>query len=242
EDQDTLVFDILFNENRFECNGKVVRKQGRKGYSSSIYTVWLDKKNYLPFKIYRKQGHHASIRRILKYEINKQSHIKINALGSIPDNFTIREFGRRSQLPELTGTIAPDFKLLSVSDNSISLSDYRGKVVLLEFTSIGCGPCHLAIPELRKLYDEYRNKGFEMLSIEAYLIYKMDAFQRHVDKNDIYYQFLIGNKEVTDAYQVMGVPYFIVIDQNGIIQVAKFGYTKKETIPKLKEVINDLNK
>jgi len=97
EDQDTLVFDILFKENRFEFNGKVVRKQGRKGYSSSIYTVWLDKKNYLPFKIYRKQGHHASIRRILKYEINKQSHIKINALESIPDNFTIREFGRGSQ-------------------------------------------------------------------------------------------------------------------------------------------------
>jgi len=146
------------------------------------------------------------------------------------------------KLPELTGTIAPDFKLLSVSDNSISLSDYRGKVVLLEFTSVGCGPCHFAIPELRKLYEEYRNKEFEMLSIEAYLINKKDALQRYIIKNDIDYPFLIGNKEVTDAYQVMGVPYFIVIDQNGTIREVKFGYIKKETIPKLKEVIIDLNK
>ena len=238
--QDTIVFDIHFSRNRYEFQGKTVVKQGRPGYAWSTYRVWIDKKTHLPFKVLRKHEYQKSELEIKSFKLNTRSNLRIDALECIPDNFSIHEYGKSRKTPDLTGSMASDFKLLSASNDSVSLSEHLGKVVLLEFTSIGCGPCHLAISELTKLYSELDKNKFEILSIEAYLFNKRDIFQRFITKNSIEYPFLIGSKEITDLYKVRGVPYFIIIDKKGVIQNTRIGFTQEETIPQLKKIIVNL--
>jgi len=239
---DTIVLFINFPKNRYEFQGKIVSKQSRDGYAWSNYTVWIDKKSFLPVKILRKNEYHKSIREILSYKINSRPNYKINALESIPENFSIYEYGKSRKPSNLVGKAAPDFKLLSATQDSISLSDYFGKVVLIEFTSIGCGPCQLAIPELDKLYSEYDKNKFEILSVESYLFNRNDVFQRYITKKGITYPFLVGNREITDLYKIFGVPYFLIIDKKGIIQGTYSGFTKEETVPKIKKSIEILLK
>lgn len=238
---DTLVFDILFNQNRYEFHGKEITRQGRTGYSWSTYRVWLNKKNFLPFKILRKQEHQKSCKEIVWSRLNAISNFKIDALAGIPGDFTIREYPKKRGKVDLSGQTAPDLKLTDLTDNSLSISDYRGKVVLLEFTSVGCGPCHLAIPELVKLRNDFDKSKFEILSIEAYIFNnKKDIFRKYVVNSGINYPFFIGNLKTTESYKVPGVPYFLIIDKGGIIRESVIGFDKDSTMVKLRNSIKAL--
>ena len=65
------------------------------------------------------------------------------------------------------GDIAPDFTLPSLLQNSpVALSDYRGRIVLLDFWSTWCLPCRESLPELSKLRNEFSQESFELISID----------------------------------------------------------------------------
>jgi cytochrome c biogenesis protein CcmG/thiol:disulfide interchange protein DsbE len=63
--------------------------------------------------------------------------------------------------------IAPDFTLKDLSGNSVSLQQYRGKVVLLDFWATWCQPCRYSIPELVEIQDKYRDKGLVVIGISV---------------------------------------------------------------------------
>uniref|UniRef100_UPI000693A87B TlpA disulfide reductase family protein n=1 Tax=Flammeovirga sp. OC4 TaxID=1382345 RepID=UPI000693A87B len=63
------------------------------------------------------------------------------------------------------GDKAPDFKLPMMNGKEVALSDYKGKYVLLDFWSSGCGPCRREHPNLRKAYNKYNKEGFEILAV-----------------------------------------------------------------------------
>lgn len=233
DDGDTLVFDIFFYNNRYEFRGKKIIKQGEKGYAQSNYRVWIDKKSYLPTKILRMQKHQKSSKEIKWNKINTLADYEIDALSMIPGDFTIREYSQNHKHTDLSGTRAPEFKLPDIYNDSISLSDYTGKVILLEFTSIGCGPCHHAIPELIKLHDELDSAKFELLSIESFVPGHSKIFEKYITRNRINYPFVIGDKKVKNNYKVQGVPFFIIIDKEGIIRESVLGYEKTKTIKHL---------
>src|SRR5579875_4226505 len=60
--------------------------------------------------------------------------------------------------------LAPDFTLTDANGNSVKLSDYRGKVVLLNFWATWCGPCKIEIPWLMQFEKEYKDRGFAVLA------------------------------------------------------------------------------
>ena len=117
------------------------------------------------------------------------------------------------------GSIAPDFTLQAPDGKSISLSDYRGKIVLLDFWASWCGPCLREVPNVKKVYDKFHDKGFEILSVS--LDDKKDNWVTAIEKNDLNWGHVSSLKgwscPVAQLYNVSGVPAMLLIDKEGKI-------------------------
>ena len=65
----------------------------------------------------------------------------------------------------MIGSIAPDIRLPNPEGDTLSLSDFRGKVLLVDFWASWCGPCRRENPHVKKLYEKYKDQGFEILGV-----------------------------------------------------------------------------
>jgi cytochrome c biogenesis protein CcmG/thiol:disulfide interchange protein DsbE len=131
-----------------------------------------------------------------------------------------------------SGPMAPDFSLQDLSDQKVSLSDFRGKVVLLDFWATWCPPCRMSIPELVKLQDKYRDDGLEILGIS--LDDPQDELSRYLkefkEKYKINYRILRFNNKVMQDYFGMespAIPTMFVIDRDGKIREKIVGFDPK---------------
>ena len=113
-------------------------------------------------------------------------------------------------------TMAPDFSLKDLSGKIRSLKDYRGKVVLLDFTTTWCPYCKKDIPNLKKLNTTMKGKDFELISI--YVMESPQKVASFAEKYSLPYTILIDNDaKVARAYGVRGVPTKVVVSKNGNI-------------------------
>jgi len=121
------------------------------------------------------------------------------------------------------GNVAPDFTLQAPDGQNISLSDYRGKIVLLDFWASWCGPCLREVPNVKKVYDKFHDKGFEILSVS--LDDKKDNWVNAIEKNDLNWGHVSSLKgwdcPVAKLYNVSGVPAMLLIDKEGKIVATK---------------------
>jgi cytochrome c biogenesis protein CcmG/thiol:disulfide interchange protein DsbE len=131
-----------------------------------------------------------------------------------------------------SGPVAPDFSLLDLSDQNVSLSHFRGKVVLLDFWATWCPPCRMSIPELIRLQDKYRDDGLEILGIS--LDDPQDGLSRYLnefkEKFKINYRILRFNGKVMQDYFGMespAIPTMFVIDRDGKIKEKIVGFDPK---------------
>ncbi|HVP80957.1 MAG TPA: TlpA disulfide reductase family protein [Thermodesulfobacteriota bacterium] len=119
---------------------------------------------------------------------------------------------------------ASDFSLKSFDGQEITLSQLKGKVVLLDFWATWCGPCRESIPHLIQLYKNYREKGFEVVGMN---IDKGDgeAVRRFVKSMDIPYPVVIAPEDLVRKYQVTGIPASFLIDKQGKIREKMVGFS-----------------
>jgi len=138
----------------------------------------------------------------------------------------------------LTGTVwaagkaAPDFTLKDVTGKDYTLSQLKGKVVVVNFFTIFCQPCRVEMPDLNQIYKENKAKGLEMLGI----CLKADPAQlRFLAKQmALDYPFLVGTDAVDQAYgSVAVVPTTFIIDRQGNIVQTIEGARKKEDFLKV---------
>lgn len=110
---------------------------------------------------------------------------------------------------------APDFTLMDQAGQPRSLSDWRGKVVLLNFWATWCAPCVKEMPMLVELQDQYGAQGFQVLGIT---MDKPDPAAAFAEKLKINYP-LLGNHytvvDVQDAYGENRLPYSVLINRAG---------------------------
>jgi thiol-disulfide isomerase/thioredoxin len=121
---------------------------------------------------------------------------------------------------------APLFELTSFSDKPVNLKLLEGKVVLLDFWEVWCGPCIASMPKVDSLYKEYKNKGLEVYGIvndER----QAESSKLFMQKRKIEFPSLIGNKTIKEAYAVDGIPYYVLINKQGIISFISYGYSDK---------------
>lgn len=122
-------------------------------------------------------------------------------------------------------TKAPSFTTTDIDSSRLSLDDFKGKIVLLDFWGSWCYPCRKGHPKLKKLYEKYRNKGVEFIGIAAD-DNNIEAWKSAVREDGLpWKQVLQGtgaDENLAIKYNVESYPTKILIGRDGVI-IARFG-------------------
>ncbi len=119
---------------------------------------------------------------------------------------------------------AIDFSLSTIDGGFVSLKDFRGKVVLLDFWAEWCGPCKMVTPIIVSLYEKYKNNGFIVIGMNLDDESDFDKVINYVKKSKITYPITIKGFSIAQKYGVKGIPQFFLIDKDGKVALAITGF------------------
>jgi cytochrome c biogenesis protein CcmG/thiol:disulfide interchange protein DsbE len=132
---------------------------------------------------------------------------------------------------------APDFTLNSLDGDEIKLSDYLGKIVILDFWATWCPPCRKGIPDLVSIQNEFED-DVVVIGISFDQPSTQDDLQPFIESYGINYPVVLGTVEVAVAYgNIQAIPTSFIIDRKGEIINTFVGLVPKSTIV---EQINSL--
>lgn len=114
--------------------------------------------------------------------------------------------------------VAPDFELKDLNGATVSLSQFRGHVVLVDFWATWCGPCRRTIPDLKDLYQTLNKDGFDILGV-ALERRGLENLTAYVKTNAIPYPVLVGTGEMVGKYgNIRSIPTAFLIGRDGTIR------------------------
>jgi peroxiredoxin len=121
-----------------------------------------------------------------------------------------------SRVPAV-GTTAEDFRLVDLEGKSQSLSQYRGKVVLVNFWATWCKPCTTEMPAMQTTYDRLRDKGFVVLAVNE--LEDEAKVREHIRQHGHTFPVLMDrDNKVANQFGVFGLPVSVFIDEKGVVQ------------------------
>ena len=123
---------------------------------------------------------------------------------------------------------APTFSLPTIDEaEKISLSDYRGKVIYLDFWASWCAPCRISLPLLNELYIELGTEDFTVLAVN--IDEDITNARRFLQRYPVKYPILVDTSaSVAEAYDLRAMPTSFIIDQNGNIAYTHVGFKAKD--------------
>jgi len=137
----------------------------------------------------------------------------------------------------LAGKTAPSFTLKDLNGKQVRLSDFKGKVVLLDFWATWCGPCRQAIPHLEALHKKYKDQGLVVIGINHERDH--DKVKEFAKENISYIVLLDADREFAE-YGIRGIPAAFYIDREGKIRYCEIGFgpgREKEVEQKVSELL-----
>jgi peroxiredoxin len=133
--------------------------------------------------------------------------------------------GCKKEAPKEKRPLAPDFTLPSVDGKTITLSQLRGKVVLLDFWATWCAPCRSAIPHLNGLYKVYQTRGLEIIGVSLDTGSR-ERVRRFATSMGIQYPIIIADDEVLKNYGISPIPTTYLIDREGYVSSKWVGFSQ----------------
>jgi peroxiredoxin len=131
----------------------------------------------------------------------------------------------------LLGKRAPDFALRDLASHQVSLADYRGKAVLINFWATWCAPCQVEMPWFIALQQKYASQGFTVLGIDKDYpedLPKVPGFAKMMNLN---YPVLYGNQKTYSAYGCCDyLPMSYYVDRAGTVRIATVGLGERDTV------------
>ena len=133
--------------------------------------------------------------------------------------------------PSNSRKMAPDFTLTDSNGASIRLSDYKGKVVLLDFWATWCHGCKLEIPWYMEFQQKYKDKGLSVIGVA------MDedgwkSVKPFIEKTKINYAIVVGNQQLASKFGADSLPVTLLIDREGKIAESHAGMVDKAAFEK----------
>ncbi|MCK9266439.1 TlpA family protein disulfide reductase [bacterium] len=124
---------------------------------------------------------------------------------------------------------APDFSLKTIENKTVKLSDYKKKIVIINFWATWCPPCRAELPDFVKFYDEYNSKGVEIIGIAVNS--RNADIKSVIEQYKIKYPICISDKKVEAEYGgIRGVPTTFIIDKTGKIVLNRVGMIKEKEL------------
>ena len=118
---------------------------------------------------------------------------------------------------------APGFQLASMAGKAVSLDQYKGQVVMINFWASWCGPCREEMPILEKLHAKYKPMGFTMIGVNV----EPDSAEaaKWLKATPVTFPILFDTKsEVSKLYSVQSMPSTVIIDRKGNLRWLHRGY------------------
>jgi cytochrome c biogenesis protein CcmG, thiol:disulfide interchange protein DsbE len=144
--------------------------------------------------------------------------------------------------PLAVGKPAPDFSLSDLNDKPYRLSDFRGKVVFLNFWATWCKPCREEMPSMEILNKNFEKDGLVILAVSIDRVTTTKDIPPFVKGMNLSFPVLIDSWGRTDKpYKRMGVPETFIIDQEGIIREIVIGprdWTRLDSLQVLTKLLN----
>jgi len=123
----------------------------------------------------------------------------------------------------VVGAVAPEFTMMNLEGEPVNLSDFRGKVLLIDFWASWCGPCRRDNPHVVELYNKYKEDGFEILGVS--LDKTKSKWEQAVAKDNLTWSHVSDLKgwknEVALTYSVKSIPDTVLLDKEGKIIARK---------------------
>jgi thiol-disulfide isomerase/thioredoxin len=240
---DSILFNITIYDHAVEFVGKLPVYETPAGSMTgdlSRYEIWVDRSDDLPYRIVREMPHNSSNEVVSNVKLNNIRIEDFNASDYFPAGYTHSTQNRKAaSVSELLGKAAPGWTLNDSGNRPIALTDFNNKVMMIQFTSVNCGPCKASILFMKQLAAEYKNSDFDFISIESYTR-NPEVLKKYRDRNDFSYKFVMSTDSITKRYNIKSTPVFFILDEDRVIRKVITGYESGTTDKAIREAINEL--
>lgn len=134
--------------------------------------------------------------------------------------------------PLVVGEPAPDLVQPSLDGRLVRLSDYRGRVVLVDFWATWCGPCHVQAEVLKALHERYRGQGVEVLAVS--LGEEVETVRRFLERRPLPYPVLTDSEDRLSArHEIYSLPSLLIVDRSGRVAYIQAGLSDAGVIQRI---------
>jgi thiol-disulfide isomerase/thioredoxin len=138
-----------------------------------------------------------------------------------------------AEAAEMRGKPAPEFTLVTLDGKKVSLSDYKGRPVLVNFWATWCAPCKVEMPWFEEFNKQYAGQGFVILGLADDVDAGKDAIAKVAHRTGVTYPILLTDGKVQKSYAPGGMDYLpmsFYVDRNGVIAEETAGLGSKDEI------------